>query len=55
MCENYNRQYKTNYISLMPSSLYGPNDNYDLKNSHVIQGTFIKKMHEAKTKNKKIC
>lgn len=52
MCENYNRQYKTNYISLMPSSLYGPNDNYDLKNSHVIPA-LLKKMHEAKTKNKK--
>ncbi len=52
MCENYNRQYKTNYISLMPSSLYGPNDNYDLKNSHVIPA-LLKKMYEAKVKNKK--
>ena len=52
MCENYNRQYKTNYISLMPSNLYGSNDNYDLKNSHVIPALF-KKMHEAKIKNRK--
>ena len=52
MCENYNRQYKTNYISIMPSSLYGPNDNYDLKNSHVIPA-LLRKMHEAKIKNKK--
>ena len=52
MCENYNRQYKTNYISLMPSNLYGSNDNYDLKNSHVIPA-LLKKMHEAKIKNRK--
>jgi len=52
MCENYNRQYKTNYISVMPSSLYGPNDNYDLENSHVIPA-LLRKMYEAKIKKKK--
>jgi len=52
MCENYNKQYKTNYFSIMPSSLYGPNDNYDLKNSHVIPA-LLKKMYDAKIKNKK--
>jgi len=36
LCENYNRQYGTNYISLMPTNLYGPGDNYDLNNSHVL-------------------
>ena len=34
MCESYNKQYKTNYICLMPTNLYGQNDNYDLNNSH---------------------
>jgi GDP-L-fucose synthase len=34
MCEAYNKQYKLNYICLMPTNLYGPNDNYNLKNSH---------------------
>ena len=36
MCESYNIQYDTNYISVMPTNLYGPNDNFDLKNSHVL-------------------
>ncbi|KAA3621342.1 MAG: NAD-dependent epimerase/dehydratase family protein, partial [Flavobacterium sp.] len=36
LCENYNRQYGCNFISVMPTNLYGPNDNYDLKNSHVL-------------------
>ena len=36
MCENYNKQYKTNYICLMPCNLYGPNDNYDLQTSHFL-------------------
>ena len=36
MCESYNNQYKTKYISVMPTNLYGPNDNYDLMNSHVL-------------------
>tara|TARA_B100000575_G_scaffold288952_2_gene289858 strand:+ start:923 stop:1849 length:927 start_codon:yes stop_codon:yes gene_type:complete len=52
MCESYNKQYKTNFFSIMPSSLYGPNDNYDLKNSHVIPA-LLKKMYDAKIKNKK--
>jgi len=47
MCENYNRQYGTHYISVMPTNLYGPNDNYDLNNSHVLPA-FIRKAHEAK-------
>src|SRR3990167_119033 len=47
MCENYNRQYDTKYLSVMPTNLYGPNDNYDLNNSHVLPA-FIRKAHEAK-------
>lgn len=46
MCENYNRQYGTKYVSVMPTNLYGPNDNYDLNNSHVLPA-FIRKAHEA--------
>lgn len=47
MCENYNLQYGTNFISVMPTNLYGPNDNYDLQNSHVLPA-LIRKFHEAK-------
>ncbi len=47
LCENYNRQYGCNFISVMPSNLYGPNDNYDLKNSHVLPA-LLRKFHEAK-------
>lgn len=47
MCENYNRQYGTKYVSTMPTNLFGPNDNYDLNNSHVLPA-FIRKAHEAK-------
>lgn len=47
MCQAYNRQYKTNFISVMPANLYGPNDNFDLNNSHVIPA-LIRKFHEAK-------
>lgn len=47
MCEAYNRQYKTNYISVMPTNLYGPNDNFDLEKSHVLPA-LIRKFHEAK-------
>jgi GDP-L-fucose synthase len=47
MCGAYNRQYGTNFISVMPTNLYGPNDNYDLQNSHVLPA-LIRKMHEAK-------
>jgi len=50
LCEYYNRQYGTNYISVMPCSLYGQNDNFDLQNSHLIPA-LVRKMHEAKTNN----
>jgi GDP-L-fucose synthase len=52
MCHSYNRQYKTNYIPVMPTNLYGPNDNFDLKTSHVLSA-LIRKFHEAKTKDQK--
>ncbi len=47
MCEAYNAQYGRDYISVMPTNLYGPNDNYDLANSHVLPA-LIRKAHEAK-------
>ena len=47
MCENYHRQYGCNFISIMPANLYGPNDSYDLQNSHVLPA-LIRKIHEAK-------
>lgn len=47
MCHAYNRQYGTKYIAAMPTNLYGPNDNYDLQNSHVLPA-LIRKMHEAR-------
>lgn len=50
LCESYHRQYGCNFISAMPTNLYGPNDNYDLNNSHVIPA-LIRKFHEAKTNN----
>ncbi len=50
MCDAYNRQYGTNFMSVMPTNLYGPGDSYDLKNSHVLPA-LIRKMHEAKTQN----
>ena len=50
-CESYFKQYKDNFISIMPNNLYGPNDNYDLANSHVLPA-LIRKFHEAKIKNK---
>lgn len=49
LCENYNRQYGTQYISAMPTNLYGPNDNYDLNSSHVLPA-LIRKAHEAKVR-----
>ena len=52
MCESYNDQYKTNYRCLMPTNTFGPNDNYDLLNSHFIPA-LIKKIHKLKKKNKK--
>jgi GDP-L-fucose synthase len=51
MCESYRKQYGCNFISAMPTNLYGPNDNYDLQNSHVLPA-MIRKFHEAKTENK---
>lgn len=48
MCEAYNRQYGTNMICAIPTNSYGPNDNFDLNNSHVIPA-LIRKFHEAKT------
>ena len=51
MCQYFNKQYGTKYISVMPTNLYGPNDNYDLKNSHVMPA-LIRKFHEAKVNNK---
>lgn len=47
LCESYNRQYGTQYVAAMPTNLYGPNDNYDLNNSHVLPA-LIRKAHEAK-------
>ena len=51
MCQSYNEQYGTNFISVMPTNLYGPNDNYDLNNSHVLPA-MIRKFHEAKIEGK---
>jgi GDP-L-fucose synthase len=53
MCESYNLQYGTNFISVMPTNLYGPNDNFDLETSHVIPA-LIRKIHEAKLTNASI-
>lgn len=50
MCEAYRKQHGCNFISAMPTNLYGPNDNYDLNNSHVLPA-LIRKFHEAKTSN----
>jgi len=47
MCQAYNRQYGTNFISVMPTNLYGPGDNFDLETSHVLSA-LIRKFHEAK-------
>ena len=52
MCESYNFQYKLNYKCLMPCNLYGPNDSYNLKNSHFLPA-LISKIHNAKKKKKK--
>lgn len=51
LCEAYRDQYGCNFISAMPTNLYGPNDNYDLQNSHVLPA-LIRKFHEAKEENK---
>lgn len=50
MCDAYRSQYDCNYISVMPTNLYGPNDNYDMNNSHVLPA-LIRKFHIAKTNN----
>ena len=52
MCWSYNRQYGTRFLSAMPTNTYGPGDNYDLRNSHVLPA-LIRKMHEAKEKEAK--
>jgi GDP-L-fucose synthase len=49
MCESYNRQHARQYVSAMPTNLYGPNDNYDLANSHVLPA-LLRKAHEAKAR-----
>ncbi len=51
LCENYYRQYGCNFISAMPTNLYGPNDNFNLETSHVLPA-LIRKFHEAKIENK---
>ncbi len=50
MCQAYNRQYGTQFIAIMPTNLYGPNDNFDLKTSHVLPA-LIRKFHEGKVNN----
>ncbi|MES1182099.1 MAG: NAD-dependent epimerase/dehydratase family protein, partial [Flavobacterium sp.] len=50
LCESYRRQYGCNFISAMPTNLYGPNDNYNLQNSHVLPA-LVRKFHEAKLNN----
>jgi GDP-L-fucose synthase len=52
MCQAYNKQYGTNFISVMPTNLYGPNDNFDLETSHVLPA-LIRKFYEAKINNEK--
>jgi GDP-L-fucose synthase len=51
MCESYNRQYGTRFMAVMPTNLYGTNDNFDLENSHVLPA-LIRKFHEAKSAGK---
>lgn len=51
MCQSYNRQYGTNFISVMPTNLYGPNDNFDLNSSHVLPA-MTRKFHDAKMHRK---
>ena len=53
LCESYNKQYKTNYLCIMPSNMFGPNDNYDLESSHFFPA-IIKKLYHAKKNNLKI-
>ncbi len=51
MCESFNKQYGTKFISVMPTNLYGPNDNFDLESSHVLPA-LIQKFHDAKIQNR---
>jgi GDP-L-fucose synthase len=51
MCEFFNNQYRTKFISAMPTNIYGPNDNYELETSHVL-AALIRKFHEAKVEKK---
>jgi len=51
MAQSYNRQYGTNFVSVMPTNLFGPNDNFDLENSHVVPA-LLRKTHEAKISGK---
>lgn len=50
LCKSYNEQYGTQFISVMPTNLYGPNDNFDLQNSHVLPA-LMRKIHDAKVRN----
>ncbi len=52
MCQSYNKQYGTNFISVMPTNLYGPNDNFHPENSHVLPA-LLRRFHEAKINNDK--
>jgi GDP-L-fucose synthase len=52
MCQSFNQEYKTNFISVMPTNLYGPNDNFDLETSHVLPA-LIRKFHDAKVASQK--
>ena len=52
LCQAYAREYGANFISVMPTNLYGPNDNFDLETSHAL-AALLRKAHEAKTRNEK--
>src|SRR5262249_7096016 len=52
LCQAYAREYGANFISVMPTNLYGPNDNFDLEKSHVL-AALLRKAHEAKTRGEK--
>src|SRR4029079_7630431 len=52
LCQAYAREYGANFISVMPTNLYGPNDNFDLEKSHAL-AALLRKAHEAKTRNEK--
>jgi len=51
MCQSYNKQYGTKFMAVMPTNLYGPNDNFDLESSHVLPA-LLRKFHDAKVENK---